>query len=224
MKFDKLYSSRIYSFFEFLYQLVILNFITILFTIGGLIIFSFMGALIALIIIIRSLKSDKFFPLLRTYISAFFNNYLRVLKLSLFYLILGLIFTYNTYFFYRGLIENQIMINAVFYYLALFIDLVFILSFINACFVYVYFPNLKNLKVIKYSFVLLRVILGQALFILFILALGLVMLYVNILNIIFIFIFISLFVFVVNVLLEKKYLLLVADGVIPLDAFLYIRD
>ena len=223
MKFEKLYNSRFFTFFEFFYRLVILNFITVLFSILGLVVFSLMPALVALIIIIRSLKGDNEFPVLTTYINAFVKNYRRVLKLSIFYLIIGLVLVFNTYFFYLGYVQNQGVINEVFYYLALFIDLVFILVFINACFICVYFPNLNNRKIIKYSFILLRAIPRQALLILLMLVGMVVILYINILNIIIIFIFIALFIFISNLLLEKIYLSLVAAGVKSLDAFIYIR-
>ncbi|MDD4077439.1 MAG: DUF624 domain-containing protein [Bacilli bacterium] len=223
MKFEKLYNSRFFTFFEFFYRLVILNFITVLFSILGLVVFSLMPALVALIIIIRSLKGDNEFPVLTTYINAFVKNYRRVLKLSIFYLITGLVLVFNTYFFYLGYVQNQGVINEVFYYLALFIDLVFILVFINACFICVYFPNLNNRKIIKYSFILLRAIPRQALLILLMLVGMVVILYINILNIIIIFIFIALFIFISNLLLEKIYLSLVAAGVKSLDAFIYIR-
>lgn len=223
MKFEKLYNSRFFTFFEFFYRLVILNFITVLFSILGLVVFSLMPALVALIIIIRSLKGDNEFPVLTTYINAFVKNYRRVLKLSIFYLITGLVLVFNTYFFYLGYVQNQGVINEVFYYLALFIDLVFILVFTNACFICVYFPNLNNRKIIKYSFILLRAIPRQALLILLMLVGMVVILYINILNIIIIFIFIALFIFISNLLLEKIYLSLVAAGVKSLDAFIYIR-
>ncbi|MCK9536263.1 MAG: DUF624 domain-containing protein [Bacilli bacterium] len=223
MKFEKLYNSRFFTFFEFFYRLVILNFITVLFSILGLVVFSLMPALVALIIIIRSLKGDNEFPVLTTYINAFVKNYRRVLKLSIFYLIIGLVLVFNTYFFYLGYVQNQGVINEVFYYLALFIDLVFILVFTNACFICVYFPNLNNRKIIKYSFILLRAIPRQALLILLMLVGMVVILYINILNIIIIFIFIALFIFISNLLLEKIYLSLVAAGVKSLDAFIYIR-
>jgi len=223
MKFQKLYNSRIYSVFDFFYRLIILNLITVFFGILGLFVFSLMPALVALIIVIRSLKGDKSFPLLSTYVNAFFKNYTNVLKLSLFYLVSGLVLIFNTYFFYLAFIENGGIVNEIFYYFALFIDLIFILSYINACFVYVYFPNLNNFKIIKYSFILLRAIPRQAFAIVLLISVSVLILYINILNIILLFVFLSLIVFLINLLLERIYLRLVANGVKSLDAYLYIR-
>lgn len=223
MKYEKFYNSRFFSFFEFLYKLVLLNAVTVTFCVLGLFMFSFMPALIALIIIIRSVKNGNAFPLLGTYVRCFFKNYIKSFKLSVFYIMLGFVFAFNTYFFYDALLEHQGFINAVLYYTSLFVDLILILAVINACFVYVYFPNLNNRKIIKYSFILLRAIPTQALLITALIGAGFALLYVNILNIIFVSIFMALFVFVCNALIETHYAPLIADGVCPLDAFMYVN-
>lgn len=224
MKFEKFYNSRVFGFFDWLYRMFILNILTVLFIALGLAVFSLMAALVALLIVLRSAKSDFDFPLVKGYVKSFFANFVPVLKLSLFYVILGLLLLFNSYFFYLGFVDNGGFLNEVLYYLALFIDLVFILAFVNACFVYVYFPNLTYWKVVKYSFVLLRAVPLQALAVVAFLAAAVALLFVKIINIILIFIFVALFIYIANLFLEKIYLRLAAEGVRPRDVFLYLRD
>jgi uncharacterized membrane protein YesL len=220
MKFEKFFNSRIFSFFERIYNLILLNILTIFFTILGLGIFTFMPAIVSLIIIIRSLKHDTDFPIFSTFFNAFKSNYRRVFLISLFYILLGIICLFNSAFFYTAMIDWQNIINIIIFYFSIIIDVIFLLSFINACFILVYFPNLNN-KVIKYSFVLIKIGIVKELIIL-LMVIGLYYLFF-IAPIMIIFIAISLFFYIVNLIIRNIYERLVADGVKSLDAFLYIN-
>lgn len=222
MRFGKFINSKIYRILEMVFNLIVLNIITLLLFILGLGVFSIMPAIVALIIVLRSLKSDRSVPIFRGYYLAFKANYFRVLKLSLFYLMIGLLFLFNTYFFYSALLDWQGFINEILYYLWLAIDVVFIISFINACFICVYFPNLNNKKVIKYSFKLLMAIPVKAFILIVILISFIITMYL--IPLLAIFIVISLFFYLANLLIENTYLKLVADGVKPLDASDYLYE
>jgi len=221
MNFDKFVNSRIFSFFELVYRLIILNLVTVLTIILGLGIFTFMPALVALVIVVRSLKHDTDFPILRAFIISFKANYWRVFKLSWFYLLIGVILIFNTYFFYSSVIEYQQVLNLIIFYMTLILDGIFILAFINACFVRVYFPNLNNKKVFKYSFVLLRAITFQAI-IIFIMIISAVFIFF-VIPYVFIFIMFSSYTYFINLMIRNSYHRLVADKVSPLDVSLYLK-
>ena len=75
MKFEKFYNSRVFGFFDWLYRMFILNILTVLFIALGLAVFSLMAALVALLIVLRSAKSDFDFPLVKGYVKSFFANF-----------------------------------------------------------------------------------------------------------------------------------------------------
>ena len=224
MKIERLVNSKVYRIVELVFNLIILNIITLILFVIGLGVFSIMPTIVALIIVLRSLKGYRSFSIFGLYYKAFKANYLKVLKLSLFYTFVGALFAFNTYFFYLMFVDWQGFINEIVYYLWLIIDLIFIASFINACFIYVYFPNLNNKKIIKYSFSLLMAIPVKVLLLIAVLVLFIVVLYL--VPLLTIFISVSLYFFIANLLIEKTYLKLVADGVKSLDAsdYLYEKD
>lgn len=201
---------------EFVYKLIVLNLLLILTTVLGLVIFSMMPALIALVIVLKSLKHDRAFPLVSTYFRAFKAIYVKSLKLSIFYTVVGCVFVFNTMFFYLALQESQPFFFQLAFYGMIVVDIVFLLAAVNACFVFVYFPNLSNAKIIKYSFVLLTSISLQGLGIIVLAILSIIILYVF--PLILIFIWLSLCFFLINLLIKKTYEKFVADGVKSIDA------
>lgn len=221
MKNDNFTNTKIYSFFESVYRLIVLNLLTVLTAVLGLGIFSFMPALVALIILVRSLSHDTDFPLITTYWKALKKNYFRVLKLSFFYFIIGLLFLFNTYFFYLALLEWKGVLNEIIFYGTLIMDGILAVAFVNACFIYVYFPNLNNRKIIRYSFVLLRAIPMRAVIIFFMVLAAVYGLYI--IPLAMVFLLFSFFAYLMNLMIRNVYSRLVADGVKSLDAGMYVR-
>lgn len=220
MKFEKFFNSKIFIFFEMLYRLMVANMLSVLLIVLGLGVFSIMPSIVSLIIVVRSFRHDTDFPIIKVFLLAFKKNYKRLLLLTFFYLAIGSIFTFNTFYFYTALKEYQTLFYEVAFNLMIVIDLIFGLMFLNACFIYVYFPNLNNKKVIKYSLVLLRAIPIQAIIII-IMLIGAIFLFVSI-PILFIFILLSLYIYIINLMLKNTYQRLVVDGVKSLDAFTYV--
>lgn len=220
MNFDKFINSKIFMFFDFLYKIIILNMLTVLTIALGLGVFSLMPALVSLIILIRSIEPQSDFPLVKTYINSFFKNYKRVILVSLFYLFCALVLTFNTYYFYAALQTNKTTLIVIGYYVTLVIDVTLIISFINACFIMVYFPYLKNKNVIKYSFILLLIYPLKSL-IVFLIIIGTLVLSALVPPLS-IFLFVSLAFYFINLIHRKSYLKLVPEGRTSLDAFMYI--
>ncbi len=219
MKFERLYNSKFFIIVDFVYKLIILNLLLILTTVFGLVVFSLMPALIALIIILKSLRHDRTFPLVQTYFRVIRANYRKIIKLSLFYTLLGCVFVFNTLFFYLALQESQPIFYQLAFYGMIVVDVVFLLAAINSCFVFVYFPNLTNRKIIKYSFVLLTSIPLQSLVVVLLLLMSVGLLYVF--PIILIFIWPSICVFLIHISIRNTYERFVTEGVKSIDALDY---
>ncbi len=221
MKFEKLYNSKSYVFFETLYRLIILNLIFLIFVALGLVVFSFIPAAVALIVVLRSMNHELEFPLVKTFYRAFIANFKRTLGLSGFFLLLGAVLIFNTYFFYLGFLEYQALVNELIFNFSLILDGIFVISLINACFIRVYFPNLNNRKTIKYSFVLLRAAPLQFILIFAMAILSVYVIYT--IPIITLALWMSLCFYVINRLLKKKYERLVASGVKSQEAMDFVR-
>jgi len=219
MKFEKFFNSKYAKVLEFIYRLIITNLVGILCILLGLGIFSLMSVIISMIIIVKSIDSDTDFPILKVFFNSFKKNYKRIFPLSFFYYFLILISVFNMFFFYSGFNEFGNFFYEVAFNLSIVIFFVVLTIFLNACFIYVYFPNLSNKKVIKYSFKLIRVIPIQTIVIICYLLTIIFLIYV--IPILFIFIYLALGLFLINLTLRNTYNRLVADGVKSLDAFIY---
>jgi len=221
MNFEKVYNSPIYVIFEFLYRLIIINLLFVLTTILGLGVFTVMPAMVSLLILVRSLNHETSFPIVSAFVQAFRKNYKRVFMLSIFYGIIAIVFVFNTLYFYLFLQETNSFIHQILFYIMLILDAVVFVASVNACFVYVYFPNLSNKKIIKYSFVLLRAIPIQSV-VIFGMILGMIFV-AYVMPILIVLILVSLFAYIIQLAIDKTYRRLVADGVKSLDAFDYMK-
>ena len=143
------------------------------------------------------------------------------MKVFLLFLIGIVVFTFNTLFFYFALEESDTFFFAISFYMMLILDVVLLFAMINAAFVYVYFPNLSVKKIIKYAFLLLRVVSIQSLILvpllIIVIAFGF---WIPILALLFL---VSAYVLVMDRLLRTTYQKLLSDGVTSLDAFLYVH-
>ena len=221
MRFEKFFNSKVFIAFEYLYVIIISNLLFVLSFVLGLGIFSFMPALISLVIMLKTHDSTTEFPLLSVYVKSFMKNYWKSMKVFLLFLIGIVVFTFNTVFFYFSLEESDTFFFAISFYMMLILDVVLLFAMINAAFVYVYFPNLSVKKIIKYAFLLLRVVSIQSLILvpllIIVIAFGF---WIPILALLFL---VSAYVLVMDRLLRTTYQKLISDGVTSLDAFLYVH-
>lgn len=221
MRFEKFFNSKVFIAFEYLYVIIISNLLFVLSFVLGLGIFSFMPALISLVIMLKTHDSTTEFPLLSVYVKSFMKNYWKSMKVFLLFLIGIVVFTFNTLFFYFALEESDTFFFAISFYMMLILDVVLLFAMINAAFVYVYFPNLSVKKIIKYAFLLLRVVSIQSLILvpllIIVIAFGF---WIPILALLFL---VSAYVLVMDRLLRTTYQKLISDGVTSLDAFLYVH-
>lgn len=219
MKFERFFNSKFFKIMELLYRLLLTNLVGLLGIIIGLGLFSLMSSIVSMIIIVKSINSNTDFSIMKVFFKSFKENYKRIIVLSLFYYLFIAIAVFNAFYFYSAFIEFGGLFFEVGFNISLVVVLLVLAAFINAAFIYVYFPNLSNLKIVKYSFTLIRIIIRQF-FLIVIYLIGIVLLVYTI-PLLIVFIYISLGLFFINMTLRKTYIILVPDGVNSLDAFMY---
>lgn len=207
---------------NFIYRLTILNIITFITIVLGLGIFSFLPALVSLVVLLQYPEEDTIGRMIKLYFRVFKKIYL---KAELVFLILiSLIFldAVSIFYFYCWLLESTEFIYVIAYYIVLFVELFFVLALINSCFIIVYYPHLKLFKVIKYSFNTIFVVMLKMVFVLLLL-IGTVYL-----SIVFVpalpLVSISLFMFCTYKLLDEPYRKMVPEGYQMLSPYEIIED
>ena len=187
------------------------NLLFILTFILGLGVFGYMIALIILVLGIKSLDNDYEYSIVKTWIINIKKYYLKALKLSVFYTIFGALFIFDTIYFYMIMQQDHMLMHTILYYLFIVIDVFFIFAMVNAAFVFVYFPNLDNKKIIKFSFKLIQLVPMQALMLMGFTIITIILVYVF--PIILVFIWFSITIYLYHNSIKKTYRRLVADGV-----------
>lgn len=222
MRFDKFFDSKFFTVLEYLYRLILLNLLTIIFTVLTLVVFGLFPAFIALVICIKSMYKDTEFPLIKSYFYCFIKNYKKGMILSIFFILLGAFLTVDTYYFYCAVSDWGGFFYEMGYYVLLALDCVFILALINSFFVYVYFPELKYFKMIKYSFKLLAIEAWKCLVIIVIL-IGFIYLFALFPYII-IFVAFSAIIAIANAFFKNDYLKIGENQMKSLNVFNYIKE
>jgi uncharacterized membrane protein YesL len=155
MNFEKFVGSKLYGFFDKAYIIFFTNLIFTLLTVIGLGVFTFYPALISLFIVINSALIDNEKVSVSSMFKIFRKEFFKSFKISLVFLFSGLLFAFNTYYFYYCF--NNPEITNLFYafslYLTIFIDFLFIICFIHSLLIYIYFPHLTIKRILKYSVV-----------------------------------------------------------------------
>lgn len=149
--------------------------------------------------------------IVKTWIINVKKYFVQTLKLSVFYTIVISLAVFDTIYFYLLLQNNANLFYEICFYLFLIIDLFIVFMTINAAFVFVYFPNLNNKKIIKYSAKLIMLVPFQAIILIITFILGIVMLYVFPLLLVFVWFSGSLYLY--HLLIQNKYKKLVVEGV-----------
>lgn len=222
MRYEKFINSWFYKTMEKIYQLIMLNLLTILTIILGLGVFTLLPALVSLVTVIKSYKKDVQFSLFKGYFIAFKRCYKDAELLSLPFFGLIFLFTFNTYYFYCWLVEIPNIFFNIAYYLMLIIDLIVFISFINSAFVVAYFPYLSFWKKFKYSFRLLLAITWKAI-LMFIILIGFIFLG-NLIIYAIPLILISLYFYISYLLLDNDYQRLIPNGYKDLDVIDLINE
>jgi|SRR5690554_4596167 len=151
-KENKTFNDKLYFVLNILFYLVITNLVMFFLSLIGLVVLTFMPALIALVIIVNSVYFKQEFPVLKTFAKIFIKEYVRSQKLFLVLAIIGLIIGFDIHFFYLRINDN--FINLVFLWLFIFIAILFILMLTHVLHVYIYFPNFNTFEIIKMSLLL----------------------------------------------------------------------
>jgi uncharacterized membrane protein YesL len=217
MNFDKYANGRLFSFFNFFYKMVILSMLLFLTATLGLGVFGLTSGLITAFVIIRSSGDDKELPLFLTFWLVFWRVFKKSLVLSIIYLVLSLLFAFNTYYFYMLTKQTSSMYSFIALYFTIGLDILTVISYLKMILTCVYFPYLKIKNTIKYSLILLFAFPGNF-FIYLGMVLGLLACFYLVPYLVPV-LLPGLFLYFTYRLYDTKLMLLVSpDGILPLDA------
>ncbi len=142
-----------------IYQLIILNIITLFSITLGLGIFSLIPSLVSMVSIIKMEEDLSFKDIIKYYYKVFFKTYKKTIILNIFFIILIGLEVINVFYYFSWLQENTTIFFIILYYLSLLIMAICVIALINSCYVFVFYPYLSNIKMIKYAFKLILVVL-----------------------------------------------------------------
>lgn len=207
---EKIFQSKLMEIADTIYKLIIFNLLFILTLILGLGIFTFLVALIILVLAIKSFgeRSDS---IIKTWINMVFIHGWKALKYSIVFLVLILVFGFNSIYFYLVLEGMSHWMYSIMFTCSLICLLISVAALINGAFVFVYYPNLSFKKWLKYSFTLLRLFPIQTLYLIGSIVISILLLYT--IPIILVFIYPSLSIYLYHLMTKKTYQRLVAKGV-----------
>lgn len=207
---------------NFIYRLTILNIITFITIVLGLGIFSFLPALVSLIVLLQYPEEDTIGRMIKLYFRVFKKIYFKAELVFLILASLVVLDAVSIFYFYCWLLESSAFFYVIAYYVVLFVEIYFILALLNSCFIIVYYPHLKLFKVIKYSFNTIVAVMLKMVFI-FLLLIGTI--YISILFVPALpLISISLFMFCAYKLLDEPYKKMVPKGYNILSPYEILED
>lgn len=207
---------------NFIYRLIILNIITFITIVLGLGIFSFLPALVSLIVLLQYPEEDTIGRMIKLYFRVFKKIYFKAELVFLILASLVVLDAVSIFYFYCWLLESSAFFYVIAYYVVLFVEIYFILALVNSCFIIVYYPHLKLFKVIKYSFNTIVAVMLKMVFI-FLLLIGTI--YISILFVPALpLISISLFMFCAYKLLDEPYKKMVPKGYNILSPYEILED
>jgi uncharacterized membrane protein YesL len=207
---------------NFIYRLTILNIITFITIVLGLGIFSFLPALVSLIVLLQYPEEDTIGRMIKLYFRVFKKIYFKAELVFLVLASLVVLDAVSIFYFYCWLLESSAFFYVIAYYVVLFVEIYFILALVNSCFIIVYYPHLKLFKVIKYSFNTIVAVMLKMVFI-FLLLIGTI--YISILFVPALpLISISLFMFCAYKLLDEPYKKMVPKGYNILSPYEILED
>jgi uncharacterized membrane protein YesL len=111
-----------------------------------------MPALIASLIIIINIIRKKEFPLFLTFWKVFKKEYIKAQKTFIILVCTGIIIFLSLYYYYSNMSLSTYYLIA--FYFMLLITIIFIMTCLHVVPVYVHFPNLKPLKIIKNALII----------------------------------------------------------------------
>lgn len=155
-KYEKISNNKVFKFLEYLYNLIVANmitFLTIVLTLG----ITTLPALTALALVVKGLRERDEFPVVQTYFYAYKKNFKKMMLVEIPFFIFFILYLFNFFYFRQMLEEYSGLYNEIAYYVTIVIIVIAVLGFTNSSIVRVYYPHLDVKKILKYSFVLMKV-------------------------------------------------------------------
>ncbi len=222
MDFDRYANSKMYSFFDILYKLMMINIIWFFMTIIGLGVLTIFPATIGLFVLVGTLIEQSDFPLLTSFFAVFKKEYFKSQKIFFVLLIVGLVLYFNIRIYYEVMGDLN-LIYSIGFFLTLVLILLYLFILSHIFMVYLYFPNFKTFQTLKYAFLFslaypirslfLVIINGTLIFVIFWVR------YITPISFLFM---MSLIAFITIKVLNPKYAAILKEKK-PLDVYDYIK-
>lgn len=169
MKSDKIMNSKIYHILDYIFRLIILNFLIFLISLSFLIIipyfndsdlayylaliptaFTFLPAIVSCFNVIKQYEEGNFHSIIKPFFKSFKKYYLKTVFISFIIVIVAVLLNNSITVFYQQ-IQNG-LINLIGLILTLAIIFMMILALVHLPLVIVYFDDLKLIHYLKLSF------------------------------------------------------------------------
>ncbi len=178
MDFERYANSKIYAFFDVLYKLMVINILWFFSTIIGFGILTLFPATVSLFILIHSIIKEKEFPLIKSFWAVFKKEYFRAQKVFLIFGLISIVFYFNLRIYYEQIINQANFISSIGFWITILLIFLFLLTLTQLFFMFLYFPDFKLFKTIKYAFLFALAFPFRSILILLIMGIGLILLMV----------------------------------------------
>ncbi len=206
MNFERIVNSKFYNFLSTLYNYVIINMIWFFLSFIGLGIFTIFPAMLCVYILINTYLNEQDFPIFKTFFKVFGKIYWKAQKVFIVFFMIGIILYFNVRIYYFQVVNQITFINSIGFWITCIIILIYFLALIQVFYIFLYFPEYKTFKTIKFAFLMAIGYLFSSLLILIltIAAFFVIFLYPILFPLIFI-ILISALTYVSLILIKPKY-------------------
>lgn len=151
MDFYKFVESKSYRVLDFFFKLLFINLLWLVTSTIGFGILTIMPAAIATYVLINSMMSGYDFPIIQSFFRVFVKEYWRVQKRFFILVLIGFIVYLDIDFFYQLVKDVPSATNTALLLISLFFGMLYLLILIHIGLVYIFFPRLSSLTMIKLS-------------------------------------------------------------------------
>lgn len=223
MNFENYANSKMYSFFDIVYKLMLINVIWFFLSLIGLGILTIFPALITSFILINTLMEQSEFPIVRGFRKTFVKEYLKSQKIFAILFLIALVLFFNMRIYYLQLAAQESFVYNIGFWITLVLILVYLMMVTHVFMIYLFFPHFKTFQTLKYAFLFSLAFPFRTLFLLIIyigVMLGLVY-YPTFFPLVFLLVMSVLVFFTIKVL-RPKYIMVLKDKK-PLNVYDYIQ-
>jgi len=151
--FERYANSKLYTFFDFLYTIILINLLWLSLTMLGLVVFTIFPATVAVYLIVLSRGKDLELKVFRTFFAIFLREYVKSQKVFAIMFVGGALIVMNLLFYYINL-DTLTLFHLIGLVVMLALAFAYAAALIHIVPVYIYFPELPPFKIVKNAFLI----------------------------------------------------------------------